>query len=62
MKTLKLWTGKSRFSDGKGKELADISKTEYETVPGRVGFMEAPGSFGGNTDKYRTLLILLHFF
>lgn len=47
MKALKLWTGKSRVSDGKGKELADISKTGYEKVPGRVGFMEVCGSFGG---------------
>ena len=38
MKTLKLWTGKIRVSDGKGKGSADISENENEEVHGKVGF------------------------
>lgn len=38
MKTLKLWTGKTIISDGKGKGSAHVSENENKYMPEKVGF------------------------
>lgn len=48
VKTLKLWTGKIRVSDGKGKGSADISEREDKAVCGKLGFRGPWKVWGGN--------------